>query len=360
MGCLEPCARARIRDARGVRRKRAGGCAGVGNCARTCQIEQAVQPRDDRGRSDTPVPVPRKSADVSGIRRPRRTPRARRVHRARVRVLETTRTGAWSRARRGSARASPGSGRAVRVVVRSGKLERTTRPRALGDDRHGRRVERRARPRARGRPRFADAFVLVRVVLVRVVVRPRRHPPRARVLRPPPVARPTGTPRAPHASSPIIIHTTPGSSSPPSNPRAPSPRAVEPTRTSSRPPPSSSAASGYRPRRPSPKPASTSAARDVDDGPTPRAPPETPPPSLLTPPPIVVARPRRRRRVARANDASRRTRGVGATRVNSATTIARDSRVIRLGGYRRLTASTSRTRAVTRDTRDSSPATAKC
>ena len=209
MGCLEPCARARIRDARGVRRKRAGGCAGVGNCARTCQIEQAVQPRDDRGRSDTPVPVPRKSADVSGIRRPRRTPRARRVHRARVRVLETTRTGAWSRARRGSARASPGSGRAVRVVVRSGKLERTTRPRALGDDRHGRRVERRARPRARGRPRFADAFVLVRVVLVRVVVRPRRHPPRARVLRPPPVARPTGTPRAPHASS------SPSSSTPP-------------------------------------------------------------------------------------------------------------------------------------------------
>ena len=181
----------------------------MGNCARTCQIEQAVQPRDDRGRSDTPVPVPRKSADVSGIRRPRRTPRARRVHRARVRVLETTRTGAWSRARRGSARASPGSGRAVRVVVRSGKLERTTRPRALGDDRHGRRVERRARPRARGRPRFADAFVLVRVVLVRVVVRPRRHPPRARVLRPPPVARPTGTPRAPHASS------SPSSSTPP-------------------------------------------------------------------------------------------------------------------------------------------------
>ena len=190
----------------------------MGNCARTCQIEQAVQPRDDRGRSDTPVPVPRKSADVSGIRRPPRTPRARRVHRARVRVLETTRTGAWSRARRGSARASPGSGRAVRVVVRSGKLERTTRPRALGDDRHGRRVERRARPRARGRPRFADAFVLVRVVLVRVVVRPRRHPPRARVLRPPPVARPTGTPRAPHASS------SPSSSTPPRG--HPSPRPI--------------------------------------------------------------------------------------------------------------------------------------
>ena len=193
----------------------------MGNCARTCQIEQAVQPRDDRGRSDTPVPVPRKSADVSGIRRPPRTPRARRVHRARVRVLETTRTGAWSRARRGSARASPGSGRAVRVVVRSGKLERTTRPRALGDDRHGRRGERRARPRARGRPLRgpllgpADAFV-VRVVLVR----PRRHPPRARVLRPPPVARPTGTPRAPRASS------SPSSSTPPRGRGHPTPRPV--------------------------------------------------------------------------------------------------------------------------------------
>ena len=307
-----------------------------------------------------PVPVPRKSADVSG-RAARVAPRARRVHVARARSSprDDAHGRVESRAARFGARL-PGFGSRVRVVdVPAGAND--TSPRASATTAHGRRVERRVAARARTPPDSRTRLSSSASSSSASSSAPDAAPPRARVLRPPPVARRPGPSRTArhqlerHPHHPGVIDS----------PRPTAARAVAARRRTDTDvvasASSSSAASAIS--------SSTAVAEtgvDVGGPPTPSTTGSTPRAlrkphrlPLLTPPPIVVARPRRRRRVARANDASRRTRGVGATRV-ARRRPPRDSRRSprRIAAF--AAAATSRTRAVTRDTRDSSPATAKC